>query len=285
MSKTAICVCGNSGIDYLDYPQDITVFRSLIHFGDLVEYVDFLEIKADEFYQRLKHNPDDIPKTAYTSIGEMLEHFQQLEKAGYQNVIVIIISSQLSGMYQAVVNLAQSYFGKLKIYPYDSKIVAYPEAYLALTAYQLALKDYPVTDILNELDKIRSKSQLYFTVDTLLYLIKNGRLSQISGSLGSWLKLRPLLSINDNGEVATLEKIRTTKKAQKRLLDLYFEQTLNKNVLTLIIHAHNDHDAEIFKNEILKQYPKRQIIITYITPVVGAHAGPKAIGIGFIELD
>jgi len=98
------------------------------------------------------------------------------------------------------------------------------------------------------------------------------------------LQLKPLLVLGDDGKVASLEKIRTTHKAQQRVLEKYIEETKDLNVLTFISHAHNDHAAEWFKSEIQKVFPNRDVIVAPLTPVVGAHTGPKGIGVGFIKL-
>ena len=112
---------------------------------------------------------------------------------------------------------------------------------------------------------------MYFAVDTLLYLVKNGRLSRLSGTLGTMLKIKPLLTINKEGAVETVEKIKTSPKALQRVLDKYFEETKDLNVLTYISHAHNDEAVKFFTEAIHKVYPKRKIVSSYLTPVVGAH--------------
>src|SRR5690606_5066379 len=125
---------------------------------------------------------------------------------------------------------------------------------------------------------------LYFAVDTLKYLVLNGRLSKLSGTLGTMLKIKPLLSFDENGAVTTLEKIKTSPRAQRRVLEMYFEDTKDKDVLTYISHAHNDEAVQFFEEEIKKVYPERKVITAYLTPVVGAHTGPKAIGLGYIDI-
>ena len=90
---------------------------------------------------------------------------------------------------------------------------------------------------------------IYFAVDTLLYLVKNGRLSKLQGTLGTMLQLKPLLFIGDSGKVETLEKIRTTHKAHLRVLEKYIEDTKGKNVITYISHAHADEYVDWFKTK------------------------------------
>ncbi len=279
MAKVAILVCSNAGLDYLDYPKDIRILRSVIHFGD-EEYDDYVGMDAKTFYKRIADDPNDIPKTSYVSLGKMITYFEELEKEGYDEALVITISSKLSGLNEAVKQAAKEV--NIKVTSFDSKTLAYPEALMALEAHKLAEKGKSVKHILPKLEKIRDNNHMYFAVDTLLYLVKNGRLSKLQGTLGTMLQLKPMLTINQEGVVETVEKIRTTKKAHHRVLEKYMEETKDKNVITFISHAHADGYATWFKEEISKLFPKREVVVTYLTPVVGAHTGPKALGLGYI---
>lgn len=284
--KIAVLVCSNAGLDYLDYPKDIRILRSVINFpNDDKSYNDFIDLDAETFYNRIAKNPDDIPRTAYVSMGTMLENFEELKALGYTDAIVITISSALSGLYEAVKRLAESGEAPIKVHAFDSKTLAYAEAYMTLEAHRLAEAQADVETILNHLAKLRDNDKIYFAVDTLLYLVKNGRLSKLQGTLGTMLKLKPLLEIADDGKVASIEKIRTTPKAHERVLEKYLQDTKNLNVVTYVSHAHYNEAAIWFKNKIQEVYPERDVVIAYLTPVVGAHTGPKGIGIGYIKID
>ncbi|MCR3906051.1 MAG: DegV family protein [Tenericutes bacterium] len=282
MKKIAILTCSNAGLDYLDYPKDIRILRSVIHFGTDESYDDFVQMDAKTFYERISKDPNDIPKTSYVSPGRMIEIFEELEKEGYEEALVITISSQLSGLYEAVKRVAKDV--NLKVTVFDSLTLAYAEAYMVLEAHRLVEEGKSVEDIIKYLEKIRDNDCVYVAVDTLLYLVKNGRLSKLQGTLGTMLQLKPLLVLGDDGKVQSLEKIRTTHKAQQRVLEKYIEDTKDLNVLTFISHAHNEEAVQWFKDEIKKVFPERDVISAYLTPVVGAHTGPKGIGLGYIKL-
>lgn len=281
MNKTAILVCSNAGLDYLEYPKDITILRSVIHFGTDESYDDFIDMDAKTFYDRITKDPNDIPKTSYVSVGRMIEFFEDLEKKGYEEALVITISSELSGLYEAVKRTASEV--NIKVTAFDSKTLAYAEAYMALEAHKLANEGKTAKEIIPYLEKIRDNDMVYFAVNTLLYLVKNGRLSKLSGTLGTMLQLKPLLMLGDNGKVETLEKIRTIHKAHQRVIEKYIEDTKGLDVITYISHAHADEYVDWFKNEIKKVFPNREVVVAYLTPVVGAHTGPKGIGLGFIK--
>lgn len=282
MKKIAILTCSNAGLDYLDYPQDIEILRSVIHFGNDESFNDFIDMDAKTFYERIKANPDDIPKTSYVALGQMIEIFEKLEKKGYEEAIVITISGNLSGLNEAVKRAGEEV--GLKVIAFDSKTLAYAEAFMVLEAHRLAEAGQSSDEIIKHLEFIRDHNEVYFAVDTLLYLVKNGRLSKLQGTLGTMLQLKPLLTINKEGKVETLEKIRTSKKAQKRVLEKYIEKTKDMNCITYISHAHADDYVAWFVDEIKKVFPKREVVVAYLTPVVGAHTGPKALGLGYIEI-
>ncbi|MFA5525812.1 MAG: DegV family protein [Acholeplasmataceae bacterium] len=282
MSKVAILVCSNAGLDYLDYPKDIRILRSVIHFGTDEAYDDFVQLDAKTFYERIQKNPNDIPRTSYVSPGTMIAYFEELEKEGYDEALVITISSKLSGLYEAVKRIASEV--KIKVTAFDSLTLAYAEAYMALEAHRLAAEDKSTEEIIPYLERIRDNDKIIFAVDTLLYLVKNGRLSKLQGTLGTMLQLKPLLQIADDGKVESIEKIRTIHKAHQRVLEKYIEETKDLDVLTYISHAHADEYVDWFKREINKAFPEREVVVAYLTPVVGAHTGPKGIGIGYIKL-
>ncbi|CCV64797.1 DegV family protein [Alteracholeplasma palmae J233] len=279
MSKTAVLVCSNAGLDYLEYPKDIEILRSVVQFGD-ESYQDFTEIDAKTFYNRLETDKESFPKTAYISYGKMIEIFEKLEKNGYTDAFIVTISTGLSGLNAALKKASEEV--KLNVTVFDSKTVAYAQAYMTLKAYEMFKNNESLENVIKELEYIRDNNQVFFAVDTLLYLVKNGRLSKTSGTLGTLLKIKPILQITKDGKVESLEKIRTFHKALDRVIELYFEKTEGKDVITHISHGHNDPAVEYTIKKIKEKYPNREIFTSYLTPVVGAHTGPKAVGLGYI---
>lgn len=282
-TKKAVLVCSNAGLDYIEYPKDITILRSVIHFGTNESFNDFIDMDAKTFYERIDKDPNDVPKTSYVSIGKMHETFERLQNEGYDEALIIVIAKPLSGLHDALILQAENF--DIKITVFDSKTIALAEAIQALTAHKMYELGYETAEVLNTLEQIRVNNKWYFAVDTLKYLVKNGRLSKLQGTLGTLLRIKPLLTFDENGSVETVEKIKTTPKALRRVLEKYIEETKDKNVLTFISHAHNDEAVAYFIEEINKIYPERKILSSYLTPVVGAHTGPKAIGVCYLDLD
>ena len=279
MGKIGVAVCGNSGIDYLVHDKEIRKFRSLLKIGK-EEYEDFVDISSDDFYSRLLKNPDMDISTAQTSTGKILEMYEEMKSAGYKELLVITISKQLSGTYQNAVLAARMI--DIPVHVYDSLSLTYVEALMAMTAKKMADVNKPLDEILVALDKIRDNNHVYITVDTLKYLVKNGRLSGVAGALGSLLKLRPLLHLSKQGKVETLDKIRTTSKAREELKSRILTEVKDKNVIAFIVYTNNMGEMLDLKDELEAQGLKDVLLIP-LTPVVGCHAGPGTMGVGYIE--
>lgn len=281
MKKIGLVVCGNSGIDYIDHDYDIRVIRSTLIVGG-EEYTDFIDIKADEFYKMIQENPDLHPTTAQTATGVILETYEQLKKDGYEEIFVVTISSKLSGTYEGAL-MAANMIKDIKVTVFDSKTVAYNEAHMILTAAEMVQEGKEVPEIIDRLSKIRENQGLLISVDTLKYLVKNGRLSNAQGFLGSMLKIKPMLHLSREGKVEPVEKIRTRQKALKRIAEKFAEDVYEDGMRVYLLHA-NAYDAiDAVKADLAEKIPALKDIPAYpLTPVVGAHAGHGALAIGWI---
>lgn len=281
MSKIGLMVCGNSGIDYIKVDYPVKVIHSTLNLGDK-EYEDYVDITAETFYNKVVSNPDIAISTSQTPTGKIAEVYEEFKKEGYTSVIAIMISSKLSGTYQGAV-LASTLVEGLDIHVIDSKSVSHGEYYLVQKAIEMIKAGKKAEEIKATLEQLREKIRIMVLVDTLKYLVKNGRLSATSGFLGTLLKIKPLLHVTPEGALVPLEKIRTTSKARERLLEILIEETKNKKVDIFLAYTNNKIDAEHLKNLILEQKPDVLVELVPLTPVVGAHAGPGTIGVGYIE--
>ncbi len=282
-NKIAVITCSNSCIDYFDNPYDISVFRSSLHLGDEI-YLDYTEISAEDFYKRLIDDPDLFPSSSYMPLGQMIEILNERKARGYTQAIIITISKEMSGIYNAS-KIAASQVEGLDVVVFDSKTLAFPQAKMVLTAAQMAEQNKSIEEIITELEKIRNNNKVYFTVHTLDYLVKNGRLSNASGYIGNKLKIKPLLTISKEGKVETVEKIRTFKKAVTKMMDLFFDEINPYEVEVFITHANNFETKDYLVSLINeKRSDIKNIHVLPLTAVVGAHAGPKTIGIGYIKI-
>ena len=281
MKKLGVLVCTNSAIDYIPHDYDIRVIRSTILMGGK-EYVDFEELTANDFYETLEKDASLFPRTAMASTGTMLEAYEKLRDEGCDEAIFITISSKMSGIYENAM-IAKKMVEGIKVTVFDSRTVGYLQCKMAFLAHDLAKEGMSMDEIVERLSFIRDHNHIYFAVNDLSYLVKNGRLSNAAGFLAGVLKIKPLLEIDKTGAVVTVEKIRTFQKALDRVIEKFLEETQNKDYEPFIIHANNPEAVQYIKEKIMAVRSDISHINEYIlTPAVGAHCGPKAITIGYV---
>jgi DegV family protein with EDD domain len=280
--KIGLIVCGNSGIDYLKVDYPVEVLRSTLLLGGK-EFEDFIDITAENFYATVVNNPDIDISTAQTATGKIAQSYQKLKDAGYESAIVITISSKLSGTFQGA-NLAKDLVENFKVHVIDSRTVSYGEAYLVKQAIEKIKEGLDFDQIVSHLEMVKEKITIFVLVDTLKYLVKNGRVSGLSGMVGQWLKIKPLLRLKNDGALLPYEKIRTTTKARERLIEVVKDMIEDKEVKMFIVYTNNKDEAIKLKNEFLLFRNTLEIEIVPLTPVVGAHAGPGTLAVGYIEI-
>jgi len=281
MSKIGLLVCGNSGIDYIEHKYDIPVIRSIIVFGK-EEYTDFIDMKADEFYNRLRTNPNVVASTAQASTGVILKQYKEMRAKGYDELLVVTLSKELSGTYQGCI-LAASMMKDYKVTVFDTKSVAYPQAKMALDAAKMLDEGKSLDQVIKHMEYIRDNHTFWFSVDTLKYLVKNGRVSGASGFVGGLLKIKPLLVLTKDGRLESIEKIRTTRKSTDRVIEVFINAVKGKDIEPFLIHAKAPERIKYITQELLRLMPELKEIKVYpLAPVVGAHVGPNTIALGYI---
>lgn len=280
MGKIGIAVCGNSGIDYAMHDKKIKIFRSVLVMEGK-EYEDFVDINADDFYDKLVKEPDIDIHTAQTSTGHIYEMYEAFRAEGCDELIVICISQHLSGTYQNAVLAAKMAEG-MNIHVFDSKTVSYVEAKMAHVAQKMVNEGKNAEEILQVLESIRDNNHIFVAVDTLKYLVKNGRLSGAAGFFGQMLKLKPLLEVSKEGKVVTLDKIRTTQRARQEMMDRFIAEIAGKNVELFFIYTNNYDEVSEMKQQLIDRSGIKEVRMVPLTPVVGCHAGPGTMGLGYV---
>lgn len=285
--KIAIMTDVNAGLDYIGYDSGIRCLRSSVNFQNEV-LVDGIDIKADEFYERIKNitDPKDIPSTSAPAIGDIMEAIEQFIEEGYTDVIHFPISFKLSSTGPNVVSVAKEYEDKIKVHVIDTKMACYLQGYLAINAKQMAEHGATVEEIIERSNYLIKNSQAYFVVEDLNYLVKNGRLTGMAGFMGSLLKIKPVLELDKEGRIVTKEKVRTYSKAVERAVELILEFLQDKKNIKLF--GFHSLKEDVVKEVIKKIQEARPDItdveIHFITPAVGAHIGAGVIGIGTFVL-
>lgn len=239
-------------------------------------YKDQLEIHSKEVLDNLEH---EIPSTSLPSLEEMHSVFKEVIEEGYKEVLVIPISSGLSGCFNAV-NMVKEEYTELKTVVFDSKALSAAQAVLVIKAAQLADEGYSLEEIVKELEVMRNNQKTFFIVDTLKYLLHGGRIGHVSAAVGKLLNLKPIIRIGDDGKYETVAKIRGRAKAIH-----YFAEEAQKILSSgekykiYFSHAKGEEIKECIIKEIKEIYPNISIEgDTWISPVACVHCGPGYVG-------
>jgi DegV family protein with EDD domain len=257
---------------------DIHMVPLNVVFGN-ESYQEEIELSVESFYEEVRESSRELPKTSQPAIGEFVELFEKLS-ADFDAVISIHLSSGISGTYQGAVS-AGSMVQNIEVHTFDSEISAMPQGFYVLEAAKLAKAGRGPSEIVARLQEMKQTLKAYFMVDDLAHLQRGGRLSSAQAFVGSLLQVKPLLHFVD-GKIIPFEKIRTRKKAIKRLVELFEEDAKHGTPIeATVIHANRLEDAEELKAELEQKFPHAEVGISYFGPVIGTHLGEGAIGFGW----
>lgn len=283
--KIGFTADSSSGLKYAPFETNAQITKTAIHFGDET-LIDGVDITADLFYEKLEKS-SIIPSTSAPTLGEIIDRVNDLKKLGYTDVIHFPISTNLSTYGKNLENLIRPNISGVNFYVIDTLSATLLQGYLVHYAEKLANEGLSIADLTSKVLALRKKMNAYFVVDDLKYLIKNGRLSNLTGTIGILAKIKPILSLNQEGRITTKEKVRTHLKAVERMFEIIKSEAKDyHNVTYMVLHTNRLSDANKFKDLIEKEMNNvKQVLISTITPTVGAHIGSKIIGAGYVIED
>jgi len=242
-------------------------------------YEDGVEIDANQFYQKLAI-AKSIPTTSQPTPHQFEEVYKNLAAEGPDTQIISIhISAKLSGTYQSAYIARDMVKDQVDVTVVDSKKASYAIGIMVVEIAKLADAGASKDECMERLDQLLKETKIYFIVDTLEFLQKNGRIGKASAILGSLLKVKPILSLNDAGEVFPYDKVRGLKKALVRLYQVLEHEFGDKHIHVAVAHADALELANKISLEMESQFTIDSKIIIDIGPVIGAHVGPGTIGV------
>lgn len=245
---------------------------------DEESFVEGQNLTAEEFYQKMAAS-EDLPKTSQPSLLELEEILTALQANGYTHAVGLFLSSGISGFYQNIQYLADEFEGLTIAFP-DSKITSAPLGMMVENVLKWAAAGQSFEEICAKLDQQIAQTSAFIMVDDLDHLVKGGRLSNAAAILGNLLSIKPILYFTDEGKIEVYEKVRTEKKAVKRLLEILQEKTSDGNYQLTIIHANCPEKADRFKEQLEQVGVTSQLPIVSFGSVIGTHLGEGAIAFG-----
>jgi DegV family protein with EDD domain len=251
------------------------VVHLYVRFGDDV-YREYADLSPDEFYARLRAAPVP-PQSSQPSPADFAAVYESL--AEYERVLCVVLPAKLSGTYESARVAAES-AGDERVVLVDSGVISGGTVILA-DAIQRRLEQGTDDDEVHALaERFRRERGLLFTVDTLDYLVRGGRVGRAAGLTGELLSVKPILTFED-GEVAPLKRVRGRAKALAELERLFVDATEDDPSLHLGIgHADAAEDAEELARRLRGARPRASLdILTTLGPVIGTHGGPGTLGL------
>lgn len=244
------------------------------------QYADGIDLQLDEFYKKLAES-DILPTTSQITPEQYLTYFNEA-KENNDDIIVITISSLLSGTYQSAM-IAKDTCEYNSIYLVDSQTVTLGLQILVRYAVDLANKGLSVEDIVSKLEADKAKIHLYAIVENLEYLKKGGRLSSVSAFAGTILNIKPIIEVKD-GKVGVAGKARGTTSAYHKLHQL-IEQAggIDYTKYHCVGYTGDKSTLYPFLDYLKDKIDAENRLVSPIGTVVGTHAGPGACGIAFFE--
>lgn len=253
----------------------ITVVPLTVHFGD-ESYRDGYEIRGKEFYERLTSS-SVIARTSQPSPWEFQQVFQKLTEDG-SSVVAILLSSALSGTYQSAV-MAKEALPDQQIEVIDSKSASGMYGMMAILAQEMAGKGCTFDEIVAAVKRMIETGITVFSVDTLDYLARNGRIGKAQHLLGSMLNMKPILSLDDEGYVVAKERIRGRNKVIPRMIDIVLEHLGKEELYVCISDANSPAEAAKLKEQAQERLSIRRLFETEIGAIIGTHTGPGTLAL------
>jgi fatty acid kinase fatty acid binding subunit len=273
-ANTAIVV--DSTADFPEAPERYPNWRVVplyVRFGE-ESFKDYVELSPDEFYARLR-TVEELPTTSQPTPGDFLATYDEL--SGYERIYSLHLSAELSGTYGSATTAAEQVGGE-RVRTIDTGSASAGIAMLGL-AIQRRLERGTTDEEIDELvERFRREAALLFTVDTLEYLRRGGRIGRARAWAGNLLHVKPILTIDR--EVIPVKRVRGNQKAMQTFVEEFRARSRDTPTLRVgIAHAEAPERAEQLRKMVAGERPQAQVeIVTTLGAVLGTHAGPGTVG-------
>ncbi|NLN96819.1 MAG: DegV family protein [Eubacteriaceae bacterium] len=244
-------------------------------------YRDRVDISPEEVYKQMEQ---EIPKTSIPGPQVLKNMLYQAVEEGFTHVVAITVSTGLSGTNSMFETVAKDY-QNLTIAVINSLNIACGIGFLAVYAVNLVLEGFSFDEIVKKVENRVPYSKAYFSLGTLKYLREGGRIGKVSGYVGDLLKIKPIISCDEEGIYYSVAKVRGRKKSMRKIIDLVREGLAGaKRYYLTISHGSAYEEAVEIKNAMMDLVEGAEnFSFGQISPVLGVHTGPGLIGVGFLK--
>ncbi|EKQ57016.1 MULTISPECIES: DegV family protein [unclassified Clostridium] len=262
-------------IEYLGLECEIEGTRIIEDGGKILNYKNF--------YEKLIKGA--MPKTSQITPNRFIQIFEKYISLKY-DILYIALSSGLSGTFNSALTAREEILEKYpeaNIKIIDSKAASSGQGLLVYTAAKLKEESKSLNEIVDYIEEYKRNLYHFFTVKDLKHLERGGRINSASAIVGSVLNITPILTVNEEGTLEVIKKIRGEKKVLKELIKYIGQNICENNLNTVFIsHADNNESVEFLLCLIKEKFKVKDVIISYMGLAVGSHTGQGAVGVYFL---
>ncbi len=240
-------------------------------------YKDGIDLKEPELFQRMRESTV-APKTSQVSVQDFVSLFEHVQRTeGADEIVCAVISNDLSGTYASAIQAAEQV--QVRVHVIDTRQTSWALGFSVLAGADARDAGASSDKILQVIQASAKNSCLLFTVETLEYLRRGGRIGHASYLLGSALNIKPVLELKD-GVIHAADKVRTRKRAAEHLIKLAEQHAAGRPVKRLgVIHAEAEDEAQKLLEDAAAQFSPHETFMNYVAAVLGVHIGPGALGL------
>ena len=251
----------------------ITVIPVNLVFGSEV-YRDGIDLTTEQFYEKLA-NSKILPTTAVPPMGTFIEVYDRLAEEA-DELLVITVSSKLSATHEAALQAVKQMSKKCRVEVIDSMAGCMQEGLLVITAAKAVKAGASLDEAIKLTRHNMSRIELRFAFDTLEYLKRGGRIGRVQAFMGSMLKVNPITTLR-GGEAYPVARERSRAKAIDHLCN--FAGSFSYIEEMAVEYATTPDEAEMIVDRLSHKFPKERVYRSKVSPVIGAHVGPRVLSV------
>ncbi len=275
MLRIVMDSAGDLPVEWIKQYQ-IDVIPINVHLGDEV-FLEDVDLTIDQFYDWVKLT-GKVPKTSQPSPQQYINFYREIARPG-DVVLSIHLTSKLSGTYESAVLAARELENDpFKVIPFDTLSGTGIQGYMCREAREMDRQGKSVEQILERLDQIRDNTQVIFTVDSLNFAQKSGRVQMLESILASILNIKPIITLKE-GTLVAADKVRTRKASLDFILKEMSQRMAGKLINAAIIHANDLATALEISEKVEKLLNVKELFIEELSVAIATHLGPGTVGI------
>lgn len=243
------------------------------------QYLSEIDMDRPAFYEKTKHvTSENFPKTSQPTPYQFVEAYKEILASGEDKILTVTVSEKLSGTYASAVAAAKELDGEGTFHLFDSQAGSAAQGYMAIEAARMAAEGASIDEILARLEQMRSEMVVGFTIDSLEYARKGGRVSNVKSVMASLLNIKPILRLDD-GLIVEAGRVRTRKKAIGRIVEYVREHLGDREINLAVIHAGSPEDAAVLRQKAQAALNTAETITVDMAIAVAINLGPGALGL------